>query len=46
MLKITVGMATCGVSAGAAKVYETFRGLVEGEGGKARLGSTGGLGMC
>jgi len=46
MLKITVGMATCGVSAGAAKVYETFRGLVEGEGGKARLGSTGCLGMC
>ena len=39
MLKITVGMATCGVSAGAAKVYETFRGLVEGDGGQgdARL---------
>ena len=46
MLKITVGMATCGVSAGAAKVFETFRGLVEGDGGTATLGSTGCLGMC
>jgi NADH-quinone oxidoreductase subunit F len=46
MLKITVGMATCGVSAGAAKVFETFRGLVEGDGGTTTLGSTGCLGMC
>ena len=46
MVKITVGMATCGVSAGAAKVFETFRGLVEGDGGKATLHATGCLGMC
>ena len=46
MVKITVGMATCGVSAGAAKVFETFRGLVDRDGGKATLHSTGCLGMC
>jgi NADH-quinone oxidoreductase subunit F len=46
MVKITVGMATCGVSAGAAKVFETFRGLVDGDGGKATLHATGCLGMC
>src|SRR5512139_1729520 len=46
MAKITVGMATCGVSAGAAKVFETFRGLVKGDGGKATLHATGCLGMC
>jgi len=46
MVKITVGMATCGVSAGAAKVFETFRRLVEEDGGKATLHATGCLGMC
>ncbi len=46
MVKITVGMATCGVSAGAAKTFEVFRGLVERHGGKASLHATGCLGMC
>jgi NADH-quinone oxidoreductase subunit F len=46
MVKITVGMATCGVSAGAAKVFEAFRGLVAGDGGVATLHATGCLGMC
>jgi NADH-quinone oxidoreductase subunit F len=46
MVKITVGLATCGVSAGAAKVFETFRRLVQGDGGAATLHATGCLGMC
>ncbi len=46
MVKITVGMATCGVSAGAAKTFETFRRLVEGGGQKATLHATGCLGIC
>jgi len=46
MLKITVGLATCGVSAGATRVFETFRSLVQGDGGKATLHATGCLGMC
>jgi len=46
MVRITVGMATCGVSAGAAKVFEAFRTLVGGDGGKATLHATGCLGMC
>ncbi|HEX7551347.1 MAG TPA: (2Fe-2S) ferredoxin domain-containing protein, partial [Candidatus Methylomirabilis sp.] len=46
MVNITVGMATCGVSAGAAKVFEVFRALVESNAGKAKLGATGCLGMC
>lgn len=46
MVKITVGLATCGVSAGAAKVFETFRRLVQGDGGTATLHATGCLGMC
>jgi len=39
-------MATCGVSAGAAKVFEVFRALAESNAGKAKLGATGCLGMC
>jgi len=46
MVNITVGMATCGVSAGAAKVFEVFRALAESNAGKAKLGATGCLGMC
>ena len=46
MVKITVGMATCGVSAGAARVFETFRGLIDNDGGRATLQATGCLGMC
>jgi len=46
MVKITVGLATCGVSAGAAKVFETLRRLVQGDGGAATLHATGCLGMC
>jgi NADH-quinone oxidoreductase subunit F len=46
MVKITVGLATCGVSAGSAKVFETFRSLVQKDGGAATLHATGCLGMC
>ncbi len=43
MKTITVGMATCGLSAGAARVFETFQKLAE-EG--IAVASTGCLGMC
>jgi len=46
MVKITVGMATCGVYAGAARVFEAFRSLVDSDGAKATLHATGCLGMC
>ncbi len=46
MMKITVGMATCGVSAGAGKVFETFQTLAADHAGKAVLTSTGCMGMC
>jgi len=46
MKKIVVGMGTCGVSAGAAKVLEAFKGLVSEHGDNAELGTTGCVGMC
>jgi NADH-quinone oxidoreductase subunit F len=46
MMKITVGMATCGVSAGSAKVFDAFKSMATANNGKATVGSTGCLGMC
>ena len=47
MTTITVGTATCGSSAGADEVIETFARLMADNGaGEVRLGETGCLGMC
>ncbi|MFA6032859.1 MAG: NADH-quinone oxidoreductase subunit NuoF [Myxococcota bacterium] len=46
MIKFTVGMATCGVSAGAGKVMEVLKSLTAASEGKAAIGSTGCMGMC
>jgi NADH-quinone oxidoreductase subunit F len=47
MTKITVGTATCGASAGAGKVVETFDRLISENGNReVRLAETGCLGMC
>ncbi len=43
MTTLTVGMATCGLSAGAAAVFETFQKLAK-EG--VSVASTGCMGMC
>ena len=40
MIKFTVGMATCGVSAGSAKVLDALKTLAAGSAGKASVGST------
>lgn len=45
MYKITVGMATCGISAGADKVYKAFENLLRNENG-ITLRATGCMGMC
>jgi NADH-quinone oxidoreductase subunit F len=47
MTTITIGTATCGVSAGAEKVMETFDRLISESGNReVRLAETGCLGMC
>ena len=45
-LKIVVGMATCGLAAGADAIYETLRQRVEQRGLDAILTSTGCIGCC
>lgn len=45
MYKITVGMATCGVSAGADRVYKSFENLLQGK-KDISLNMTGCMGMC
>jgi NADH:ubiquinone oxidoreductase subunit F (NADH-binding)/(2Fe-2S) ferredoxin/NAD-dependent dihydropyrimidine dehydrogenase PreA subunit len=46
-LRIAVGMASCGISAGALPVYETLQKEIEKRGLKdARLVLTGCIGMC
>ncbi len=45
MYKITVGMATCGISAGADKVYRTLENLSKGK-DDIQLATTGCMGMC
>lgn len=44
MKRIIVGQGSCGVAAGAGKVYDALKPLVEGKG--MELGSTGCIGMC
>ena len=46
MYKVKVGMATCGISAGAKAAYEKLAELVQNDGGLAELGITGCIGMC
>lgn len=45
MFKIVVGMATCGISAGAEKVYKAFESLLKEE-KDILLKRTGCMGMC
>ncbi|MCX7958668.1 MAG: NAD(P)H-dependent oxidoreductase subunit E, partial [Deltaproteobacteria bacterium] len=45
MYKITVGMATCGISAGADKVYKSFETLLKDK-RDITLAYTGCMGMC
>ncbi len=45
-LKIVVGMATCGLAAGAEAVYETLRQRIEQRGLDAVLSRTGCIGCC
>ena len=46
MINMTIGMATCGISAGAGKVFETLKKLADSSGGSAAVLSTGCMGMC
>lgn len=46
MYKVKVGMATCGISAGAKATYEKLSELVKSNGGGVDLGITGCIGMC
>ena len=44
---ITVGMATCGVSAGAEKVLDSLKSLAEShKNTPMHIGTTGCIGMC
>lgn len=45
-LKITVGMATCGLAAGADAIYETLQQRIEQRGLDAILTRTGCIGYC
>ncbi len=45
--KITVGLASCGISAGGDAVYETFEDLIKSRGGnEIELARTGCIGSC
>jgi len=46
MIRVLVGMGTCGLSAGARQVMDALRVLVEAHPGTATLGATGCIGMC
>lgn len=46
MSRIYVGMGTCGLSAGARKVYDKLRELLEEDSGDNLLCVTGCIGMC
>lgn len=45
-IKISIGMATCGISTGAQKVYETIKEEVEKSGIPVRVNKTGCIGFC
>ncbi len=44
--KVTVGLGSCGIAAGAGKVYEKIRSLKEAENLSFELGKTSCVGMC
>ncbi len=44
--KVLVGLASCGIAAGAGKVFDTIRGLKESDGLDFELQRTGCVGMC
>ncbi|MBI5967435.1 MAG: NADH-quinone oxidoreductase subunit NuoF [Deltaproteobacteria bacterium] len=46
MKQVIVGMATCGLSAGAQKVYEKFDEVIRGKNLPVTLKETGCIGMC
>jgi NADH-quinone oxidoreductase subunit F len=47
VINITVGMATCGVSAGAEKILGTLKGMEEGSNSNlVSVSATGCIGMC
>ncbi len=47
MINITVGMATCGVSAGAEKILDTLKGVAKGiPASDVAVAATGCIGMC
>ena len=45
-MKISVGMATCGLAAGAGEIYATLKQRIEQRGLDALLASTGCIGCC
>ncbi|MDH4267263.1 MAG: (2Fe-2S) ferredoxin domain-containing protein, partial [Deltaproteobacteria bacterium] len=46
MKQVIVGMATCGLSAGAQKVYEKFEEVIREKNLPVTLKETGCIGMC
>ena len=46
MMKVIVGMSTCGLSAGAQQVYDRFGELLEKHPGSFELARTGCISMC
>ncbi len=46
MKSVTVGLGTCGVSAGGEKTWEALRRALEGHGAEVALRETGCMGMC
>ena len=45
-IKIAVGLGSCGIAAGAGKVYQRLLEINEAEGGLFELGKTSCVGMC
>ncbi len=45
-VKIVVGLGSCGIAAGAGKVYQRLLEINEAEGGLFELGKTSCIGMC
>lgn len=44
--KIVVGLGSCGIAAGANKVYDAFKGIIEKSDVPVTLDETGCMGMC
>jgi|GEM_PF-2176990 len=45
-VKVVVGLGSCGIAAGAGKVYQRLLEINEAEGGLFELGKTSCIGMC